>query len=335
MSRRLIRLLPLLAVLSLITGATWFGCGAPAGRSGSNPGGGDGGDGGDGGGGNNDGTGQEGEGEGPIPLGEGEEGDGEEGEGEGEEGEGEGAEGEGEGPIDLDIEFGHCFIITSLQIDLNAGHDLNGDGVRDNKLGLLGLAVNGQIQAEIDSGKILLLADLRADDPVNNGPFPLKMYTGEDMDNDPSDNDSGEEELMVDIKSFDDDGNAIISFDGATLDDRRLNARTDRFPLPIPFDNPDGSSEVMEMTLFFTIFTGDVQGDFDALVNGNLGGAAREEDIWLALERFDPEGQYTDMAELFIVDPDIDTDDDGERDAFSIGISITAKSCEFSDEIAR
>ena len=212
----------------------------------------------------------EGEGEGPAE-GEGEgpgEGEGEgpaEGEGEGPgEGEGEGpAEGEGEGegevppgppdPDDVDLEWGWGFVMDSMVIDAQAGFDLDGDGQRNNALSLVGLLANDQLAASLADGQLTLLFDLRAEDPVDNPEFPLHFYMGQDQDGDASDNFSGEEEFVVELTSFDGAGDSLVHFNDTVIEDRRVSAATNRFPLSLPAG--DG---VIEVTLYYTQLEADV-----------------------------------------------------------------------------
>lgn len=296
-------------------------------------------------------TSSEGEGEGPGGEGEGEgaaEGEGEgaaEGEGEGpSEGEGEGpAEGEGEGgaphadPADVDANWGHCIYIYDLKVDGQSGFDLDGelggDADIDNELALVGLVANGEIKNAIDSGDMILVAELRADDPQDNAAFPVNMYTGEDMDEDPTDNPSGEEEFQVDIRSFNQDGTPLIRFDGTTIEARHVIARTDQFLLSFPVGG-EGAESMFSATLWYARMEADVEGEFAGLINGNLGGAAREDEIRTAIEQFDIPENLKGMIDTYLANPDIDTDEDGIKDAFSIGLSFTGVSCELADTFA-
>ena len=329
-------------VLALSVAALVASCGAARPRGG---GGGD--EGGDGAG----GPAAEGEGEGAAGGGAVEgEGEGEGGgggvEGEGE-GEGnEGGEGEGEGgsefdppdPEDVDSSFGHCVVLDTLTIDAAVGFDLDGDGVHDNAVGeniLLAIFANGELEKNMAEGSLLMLADIRAEEPDNAGPFALPMYTAEDTDDDPTDNFSGEEALAIDIRSFKSDGQPLVKFDGAVITDRRMAAQTELFQIAFPVDEENGG--VFELLLYKAQMEADVDGYFAGLSSGMLGGAVLMDDLERALEQFEVPPEFEDIVAGFVagLEPDVDILlDDGVLDALSIGLAFTAVSCEFAEEFA-
>ena len=85
------------------------------------------------------------------------------------------------------------------------GLDLDGDGVVDNQVGrligqlrsLLNLELQPAVDEELKAGKGLVLYDLHANSLVDDGDVELRVYIGEDKDQDPSDNFSGTERFDV------------------------------------------------------------------------------------------------------------------------------------------
>ena len=235
-------------------------------------------------------------------------------------------------PASIDGVWGETMVLNTLAIG-GAGFDLDDDGRNDNALGAAGLFANPQINTALETGDLLLTVDLRADSASDNGPFLINMYAAEDADEDLANNFSGEAELQIDIRSFDKDGKPRIKFDGATIVGGLLSAGTDAFVLSFPVGE-EGAEQLFSATLHRVQMEATVDGEFAGLIEGKIGGAAREDEIRTAIQTFDlPEGT-DEMIEGFLANPDFDTDDDGLPDAFTIALTFTATTCTFAEGYA-
>jgi len=170
---------------------------------------------------------------------------------------------------------------------------------------------------------------------VNNASFPLNVLLGVDTDEDPDNNFTGDALIDVNSKSYLEDGvTPLISFPNATIESGVLDASDGTFSLDL------GPGElVIPATLYNARITGTVNGDFAELVDGFVAGAARRDEVIAAIEAI-PEDQLplpVDDPEQFVDTllgpPDIDTDDDGTPDAFSISFSMTAISVQLGDVV--
>ena len=235
-------------------------------------------------------------------------------------------------PSTIDTGWGHTLIMDTIAIG-GDGFDLDGDGRADNALGLAALMANTELEESLSSGDMILLADLRADDAVNNGPFSVNMYSGVDTDDDPANNFNGEASVQIDLRSFDANGAPLISFADAEIAGGVMSASTDSFELAFPVGE-DGAESMFRATLYLVQMEADVADGFGGLFNGKIGGAAREEEIRVAIEAFDIPDNLRGMLDGFLSSPDIDTDNDGIPDAFSIALTFTATTCTFAEGFA-
>ena len=112
-----------------------------------------------------------------------------------------------------------------------------------------------------------------------------------------------------------------------------MTAATDEFILSFPVGE-EGNESLFHATLYYTQMEADTEGDFSGLVNGNIGGAAREDEMRVAIESFDVPEEFKGLIDGFLQNPDIDTDNDGINDGFSLGLFFTATSCSLSAELA-
>ncbi len=235
-------------------------------------------------------------------------------------------------PATIDKLWGETMVINALTIG-GAGFDLDDDGRTDNALSAAGLFANPQIKTALETGDMLLTIDLRADSPNDNPPFLINMYAAEDTDEDPANNFNGEAALQVDIRSFAEDGKPLIKFEGATIAGGLLSAVTDAFVLSFPVGE-EGAEQLFSATLHKVQMEATIDGEFAGLIEGKIGGAAREDEIRTAITTFDlPEGT-DEMIKGFLANPDFDTDGDGLNDAFTIALTFTATTCTFVEGYA-
>jgi hypothetical protein len=235
--------------------------------------------------------------------------------------------------------------------------DLDGDGIPDNKLGLVVEAINQAAPAlnwaasmeqhlaqNIKQGQMLILVQLTGASFDNEPAAKLRLDLGQDKDQIPGDNLSGAEEL------------GIVSFSpGSTLDARITAGQLSAVPgdamVPLILA---GQQNVVQGRKVHS--RGQVAGD--RIVNGEFFGAVPSSEmdqkilpgmaayITQTYQTSDPQGKAM-VEQLLDLDkdgkvtaqemkssiiglalrPDVDTDGDGAKDAVSIGFGYTTVPC--------
>jgi len=203
--------------------------------------------------------------------------------------------------------------------------DLDGDGRGDNALGVAAAFVNPELANNIGD-QIILLIGVEASDPQDDGPFDLNVLAGLDNDGDPNDNLLGGEEFDIDAASLDDEGDAMARADDASIARGMLTAAPGMMEIVLPIEGED-----MAMTLSHVQIEAEVVGDFESLINGRLGGAADADQLRETVEAMPLDPMAGMLIQGILESPDIDTDGDGEPDAFSVVLTFTAIDCMFGE----
>lgn len=225
--------------------------------------------------------------------------------------------------------------------------DMDGSGPKNQLGAIIGAIITiaptanlqGSIDAQINSGSLILLFDLLAKSLTDDPAMVLAMGQGNDLDGNAADNFSGSEEFAM-IST----GTNLVKVNGKIVGSK-LTAIGD-VAIAIPF----GATPTV-----ITLKKGQVTADVSAngLTNGVISGAIPSAEVTNSLipaiaqlmndPTIDPtiKGLFdTDKngtitaAELqgnfligFLLAPDIDSDGDGKKDALSIGLGFTAMSC--------
>lgn len=210
------------------------------------------------------------------------------------------------------------------------------DGLDNQLSGLLGQIVqfvdpDEAMAGALEDGSIVLLVEL-VDFADDGSPFLLNMYLGDPVaDKDTCDYQADTCEYLVDPNSFDPAAcEPLIAFDNATVTDGKLTAGgpDNLFNLSIPVQ--DGL--VLDVTANMAQIQGDIVGDGAqrTIANGLVGGAIRKDKLIESVQAV-PDELFEDLPvsksmviniiEMFIT-PDIDTDDDGDPDAASVGLKF-------------
>jgi hypothetical protein len=197
----------------------------------------------------------------------------------------------------------------------------------DNQLGILGDFANEALGESIMDGSVNIIGEVEGD-PAS-GSFTINMYVG---DIDPANAECDINGDFCDWWVNDDswskaDCSLLIQFP-ATLDGDALVAggADSKFTLTLP---------IQDVVLIVTAYMARVEGTFMMGENGPslsssvLGGAVRKQDIIDAIEAYpgDTLGGIPKAVAVNLIGQlaaDVDTDNDGEDDALSIGLKIAA-----------
>ena len=204
------------------------------------------------------------------------------------------------------------------------GLDLDGDGMPNNQLGVVGSLVNGPLQEGVDAGSLVLLLDFI---DFQRNPFVLAAYDGGLAESNP---DCDLQQAVCDYVAgdglFDPDTCAPLVSLPATLDGGALVAGGPGtvFPFRIPF-----GEGALALTLYEVRLVADVvieEGQVTS-ITGTLGGAVRRGELLAALRQL-PEGALpfpvdaiAPLLDRLVMD-DIDTTDDGVDMADAASISL-------------
>lgn len=209
-------------------------------------------------------------------------------------------------------------------------------GLNNQLSGLLGqisdlVDANAELAKALDEGKLVLLAEV-LDYEGEGIPFTLNMYLGDpSVTKEECDYQTEICDYLVDPGSFDlANCMPLITFEGALVEDGVLIAGGPEalFALAIPFTE--------ELILTVTANMAQIRGSFVAgdphtITDGLVGGAIRKDKLIEAVlavpdEVFDgfpvTKTMLITILEMF-VQPDVDTDEDGEADAASVGIKFS------------
>jgi hypothetical protein len=253
--------------------------------------------------------------------------------------------------------------------------DLNGDGKgNDNKLGqvidalapLLGeeVGVNAELAASIESGSISYLFEYVGLSGLqgfldDTPPFTINIFSGQDTDDDYSDNLAGTGSYFAELDSFSPGtGNPLSYFPNVTITDGQMKAGPGKLNLAFNLGTIVFDVVISETMLEASVEPGP-NPDGIAFTNGKLGGVLTMKDFYAALNTYaDTEcsclnvetelitymeitgkGLCNDtsastcandsvckqvgdscFALLLLINPDVDIDMDGILDGMSIGI---------------
>ena len=209
----------------------------------------------------------------------------------------------------------------------------NCEGGLNNQLsGLLGqleqfVDADAEIANALAEGSIILLADMT--DAVDDGTeFAMPMYIGE-----LGPEECAHQEALCDyyvkVDSFDPiTCEPLIMFDPASITDGKLVAGGPdaKFSVTIPVQD----NLVLSVTADMAQLNGDIAGEGEAMTitNGLIGGAVRKDKLMEAVDLIPEDAELPvskdmikNLLNMFVI-PDVDTDDDGEPDAASIGVKF-------------
>ncbi len=209
-------------------------------------------------------------------------------------------------------------------------------GLNNQLSGLLGqianfVDANSELAKALDEGKLVLLAELVGYEG-EGVPFTLNMYLGDPVvPKEECDFQTEVCDYLVAPGSFDLAFCApLISFDEALVENGKLTAGgpDSLFSLAIPVTD--------DLLLTVTANMAQIQGSFVAgepptITAGLVGGAIRKDKLLESIqavpdEMFDglpvSKAMFANIIEMFVQN-DVDTDDDGEPDAASVGIKFS------------
>jgi len=206
-------------------------------------------------------------------------------------GQGSGNTGDPAPPVNNGQRWATHIVSITVPSDVTAsGCDANNDGVVTSADGqvnaLIGLAeglgqdFNGQINAGIEEGKMVMLAELIGYKGGDQTGFDLVMYLGEVADPGCSDtNDDGTMcPWLIAAEAYDEAGEPAVKLPGARVTASHLASGPHNFKFTLPLGG---------VNLPITIQTGRVSGDIDGgfdLNNGRLCGQIGKDDLKQALD---------------------------------------------------
>jgi hypothetical protein len=247
----------------------------------------------------------------------------------GAEGEGEGAEGEGEClPLPHDLEhFGLAGILQTLRVEPGQGFDLDGDRVVDNALAaseIFRLSFNETMASSLAQGSMRLALELARPD-LDQLPQPgeeclavnLWRVSDSDVPADPTDDFDGDERFVVDPHGLGDDGFPLAQLTAATLGEDDIVAGPSDIRLLLPV-----GEAVLELPIRRARLRALLEPRPDE-VAGLLGGALDEGELLAALAAAGIVIPAMVTPEMLFGEPDLDLDDDGVAESFSLGLVFT------------
>ena len=166
---------------------------------------------------------------------------------------------------------------------------------------------------------LLEVADL--DDPTytNDPEITLNTYGGVDVDGDPTNNNDGVNEFVIDSESYDDNGNIVSQFPGGDIVNNLLTAGPGTIVISgIPLNNLTVAATFTETTAGSGIY------EFTSTPTS----AFLTETFLVTLPAPDPfTGTLVDVLTSFGIFPDIDADNDGTNESYSAEFVFTGISC--------
>jgi hypothetical protein len=204
--------------------------------------------------------------------------------------------------------------------------DGNGDGMGDNAMALLGGVANDALTEQVERfGLNLFVTAAGLAPPGLDGAFELGVVTAE----------HAEGVFTVDPTALDMDGRPVIRFADARVREGALRAGPGRFALALPVAGLN-----LELVLFDALISGDMAVDPDfgiSLDAGVVWGAVRDVDLQATLNGLEqvcmdeePAPAFCEPLMMFrpllanLLRIDQDTDADGELDAYSVCLRVTA-----------
>jgi len=202
------------------------------------------------------------------------------------------------------------------------------DGL-DNSLGLLSALANGPLQEAMDKGDVIILFEHRGFNTDGNDYF-MGFYQGEPVD--PGcDVQSSSCAYWVDEELLDTDCQPMLGFSNTQVVGDHLTAGGVGFSYPFDIPISDGVMLSVLLANAMVDATVTLAGGKPVSMEGILAGAVPKSNMIEAVEAIPeedlPEGMSKDlilqMLSLLVTN-DIDTDDDGNLDAASVGIKFKA-----------
>jgi hypothetical protein len=190
---------------------------------------------------------------------------------------------------------------------------------------------NAELAKALDEGTIVLLAET-VDFADDGSAFTLNMYLGDPVaDKETCDFQVETCDYLVDPGSFDlSTCLPLIAFDNATVTDGVLTAGGPEYLFTVSIPVSEGL--VLDVTAHMAQIVGTIVGEGSerTITDGLVGGAIRKKELIESVEAVPDEmfegspvskPMIINIIEMFIV-PDVDTDDDDEADAASVGIKF-------------
>ena len=195
---------------------------------------------------------------------------------------------------------GYCdaSVVSSLLLAEEGGCDFTGNGTPDNgALAVIGLVggftelsvdeLNLYLTENIQDGLLLLLLEYvgLAPGAADTPSFDINLFMGGDADSDPTLNFTGDGELYVLPESMSAEGDALVTFPGASVLGGTLTAGPSRFNIPISI--PDMGLHIV-IAVEEAAVTAAISSTPDgyALSNGTLCGLVMESDVVKILNDF-------------------------------------------------
>jgi len=243
------------------------------------------------------------------------------------------------------------FVVNSMAIgDETQGFNVDEDSPRgdpdpDNAIASLGPLANGALEDAVNGGSVLLLVQIQdmthLPEPGETGYFRGVGYLGVDLDNDATDNFSGDETFAVDPSSYDDEGNPLIVFESVEISAEadgtvKLRGGPATFTLSIPLGDTSLDLTIdpvfIEATLVVSALRDGGVDANDGLLGGVIPAAALTEEI---------EGLPFRPLTILKDKVDVDLNGDGtldkrdseeNEDGLSAGIVFTGVPCHVTFE---
>jgi len=211
------------------------------------------------------------------------------------------------------------------------------DGLNNQLSGLLGnisafVDPDAEIEKALAEGQIILLAESTAY-TTDGTPFTVNMYMGEVVEPvEACDVQTAVCDYYVKPDSFDVYCDPLIAFDNATINGTALAAGGPdyQFAISIPVQEGLIFNVTANMAQLVGVMAG--EGDDLTITDGLIGGAVRKDKLMEAIDLVPAEtweelpvgkDMVKNLLDMF-VEPDVDTDDDGELDAASVGVKFGA-----------
>ena len=220
----------------------------------------------------------------------------------------------------------------------SAGHGLNVDqdldtcapkgncsGGIDNAFGVLGSLTNEALQGEVDDGDVMLIFDMPVD---KSGTFTMALHQGQP---DPADEDCNYMaetcDYWIEDGGLDPDTCKPKFKVPCTLTGNKLSCGGKGVTLP--FELPVQDGVVLDLAIFDVRVEAQVTkaGPYVTGLTGAMGGAIRQDALLAAIDSLDEDGLPIpkDLLKSLLtslLEYDIDTDGDGNKDAASIGFQL-------------